>query len=51
MHEYLLFSLGVLPLLVMILLILKIKMPIHQAVLITLLLTWPRQPFSGIPRH
>ncbi|MBO2554320.1 L-lactate permease [Shewanella algae] len=39
MHEYLLFSLGVLPLLVMILLILKIKMPIHQAVLITLLLT------------
>ncbi len=39
MHEYLLFSLSVLPLLVMILLILKINMPIHQAVLITLLLT------------
>ncbi|MTH46174.1 L-lactate permease [Intestinirhabdus alba] len=39
MHEYLLFSLGVAPLLLMVFLILKIKMPIHYSVLITLALT------------
>ncbi|MEI7063360.1 L-lactate permease [Dickeya chrysanthemi] len=39
MYEYLQFSLGVLPLLVMIILILKIKMPIHYSVLITLAIT------------
>ncbi|WP_199635549.1 L-lactate permease [Serratia sp. PAMC26656] len=39
MHGYLLFLLGLTPLLVMIILILKIKMPIHCAVLATLLLT------------
>ncbi|WP_113627860.1 L-lactate permease [Pectobacterium peruviense] len=39
MHDYLYFLLGSFPLLVMIVLILKIKMPIHHAVLITLTLT------------
>ncbi|BES85185.1 L-lactate permease [Pectobacterium araliae] len=39
MHDYLYFLLGSFPLLVMIVLILKIKMPIHYAVLITLTLT------------
>ncbi|ANE73893.1 L-lactate permease [Dickeya solani] len=39
MSEYLQFSLGVLPLLIMIILILKIKMPIHHSVLITLVIT------------
>jgi lactate permease len=39
MHDYLYFLLGSLPLLVMIVLILKIKTPIHHAVLITLVLT------------
>ncbi|MEQ9885632.1 L-lactate permease [Pectobacterium zantedeschiae] len=39
MHDYLYFLLGSFPLLVMIVLILKIKTPIHHAVLITLTLT------------
>ncbi|QDX29847.1 L-lactate permease [Dickeya poaceiphila] len=39
MYDYLQFSLGVLPLLIMIILILKIKMPIHHSVLITLVIT------------
>lgn len=39
MHDYQLFLLGLTPLLVMIILILKIKMPIHYAVIITLILT------------
>ncbi|UCZ74924.1 L-lactate permease [Dickeya zeae] len=39
MYEYLQFSLGVLPLVIMIILILKIKMPIHHSVLITLVIT------------
>lgn len=39
MHDYLLFMLGISPLLVMIILILKVKMPIHYAVIATLILT------------
>ncbi|MEH2921434.1 L-lactate permease [Samsonia erythrinae] len=39
MHDYLYFLLGSFPLIVMIVLILKIKIPIHYAVLITLALT------------
>lgn len=39
MHDYFPFFLGIFPLLVMIVLILKIKTPIHYAVLITLALT------------
>lgn len=39
MHDYLLFLLGITPLLAMIILILKVKMPIHYAVLSTLLIT------------
>ena len=39
MHDYLLFLLGLTPLLAMIILILKVKMPIHYAVLSTLLIT------------
>ena len=39
MHDYLLFLLGLTPLLAMIILILKVKMPIHYSVLSTLLLT------------
>ncbi len=39
MNDYLLFLLGVFPLLVMIVLILKVKTPIHYAVLVTLAIT------------
>ncbi|EFF3626790.1 L-lactate permease, partial [Escherichia coli] len=39
MHQYLLFLLGLTPLLTMIILILKVKMPIHYAVLSTLFIT------------
>ena len=39
MHDYLLFLLGLTPLLAMIILILKVKMPIHYAVLSTLFIT------------
>ena len=39
MHDYLLFLLGRTPLLAMIILILKVKMPIHYAVLSTLFIT------------
>lgn len=39
MHDYLVFLLGLTPLLAMIILILKVKMPIHYAVLSTLLIT------------
>lgn len=39
MHEYLLFALGVFPLLLMVFLILKVKTPVHYSVLITLALT------------
>ena len=35
MHDYLLFLLGLTPLLAMIILILKVKMPIHYSVLST----------------
>ncbi|UXY12765.1 L-lactate permease [Kosakonia sp. ML.JS2a] len=40
MHEYLLFIVGLIPLLLMVFLILKIKMPVHYSVLITLALTY-----------
>ncbi|QHM71521.1 L-lactate permease [Mixta intestinalis] len=40
MHEYLLFTLGVVPLLLMVFLILKVKLAIHYSVLITLALTY-----------
>ncbi|HFD9220189.1 TPA: L-lactate permease [Salmonella enterica] len=39
MHEYSLFALSVVPLLLMVFLILKVKTPIHYSVLITLVLT------------
>lgn len=39
MQEYLTFLMGVFPLFVMIVLILKLKTPIHYAVIITLILT------------
>lgn len=47
MHDYLFFLLGLTPLLVMIILILKIKMPIHYAVLSTLFITLILGFFSG----
>lgn len=47
MHDYLLFLLGLTPLLAMIILILKVKMPIHYAVLSTLLITLILGEFSG----
>ncbi|HGC2558261.1 TPA: L-lactate permease, partial [Escherichia coli] len=39
MHEYLMFALALSPLLLMVFLILKLKMPIHYSVLISLVFT------------
>lgn len=39
MHEYLMFALALSPLLLMVFLILKLKMPIHYSVLISLAFT------------